>query len=122
MLENAVSIFSRLGATARVNVGISVTPNLGVEMIEVNTTTCTVSKYAFRKLVFDYTKREIVDYDLFKEAIVELFEELDISPKSNVTLNLPNIFFGLTTLPQLLPNDAINNAIISEVEQSYIFK
>jgi len=122
MLDNLVSIFSRLGATARVNVGISVTPNLGVEMIEVNTTTGSVSKYGFRQLVFDYTKREIVDYDLFKEAVVELFEELDISPKSNVTLNLPNIFFGITTLPQLLPNEAINNAIISEVEQSYIFK
>ena len=122
MLDNLISIFSRLGATTRVNVGISVTPNLGVEMIEVNTTTCAVSKYAYRPLEFDYTKREIVDYDLFKEAVTELFEELDISPKSNVTLNLPNIFFGITSLPQLLPNEAINNAIISEVEQSYIFK
>lgn len=122
MLDNLVSIFSRLGATTRVNVGISVSPNLGVEMIEVDTTTCAVSKYAFRPLDFDYTKREIVDYDLFKEAVTELFEELDISPKSNVVLNLPNIFFGITNLPQLLPNEAINNAIISEVEQSYIFK
>lgn len=122
MLDNLVSIFSHLGATTRVNVGVSITPNLGVEMIEVNTTTGTISKYAFRQLDFDYTKREIVDYDLFKEALVELFEELNLSPKSNIVLNLPNVYFGITTLPQELPTEAISNAIISEVEQSYIFK
>ena len=122
MLENLVSIFSHMGATARVNVGISITPNLGVEMIEVNISDGSVSKYAFRQLGFDYTKREIVDYDLLREAIVELFEELNLSPKSNVVLNLPNVYFGITNLPQELPSEAINNAIISEVEQSYIFK
>jgi len=51
-----------------------------------------------------------------------LFDELHIPKKSNIILTLPNVHFGMIGLPLLLVDDAVTNAIISEVEQSYIFK
>jgi len=122
MLNEFISLISHLGATARVCVGISVSPNIGIEMIEINSNTSTITKYTNRPLEFDYAKREIIDFDLFKEAVAEMFEELGISLKSNVVLNLPNIYFGLTTLPANIPTEATTNAVISSAEQSYIFK
>lgn len=119
MLED---FLSKLGASTRITVGVSISPSVGVEMIEVDRLTQTVSKYSNRPLEYNYSSREILDYDQFESALAELFAELNIPNKSNIILSIPNVHFGLITLPLLLTDDAINNAIISEVEQSYIFK
>ncbi len=66
--------------------------------------------------------REISDYHSFKDALQELFQDLKINPKCNVILNLPMVHFGKVELPLLLNDDSITEAVISEVEQTYIFK
>lgn len=119
MLEK---LLSKLGASTKITVGVSISPSVGLEMIEVDRSTGTVSKYANRPLEYNHSSREIADYEQFRTALEELFEELNISTKSNVVLSLPNVHFGMITLPLLLNDEAITNAIISEVEQSYIFK
>lgn len=119
MLEE---LLSKLGASTRITVGVSVSPGVGLEMIEVDRVTGTVNKYANRPLDYNFSTREITAYDQFVDALEELFEELRIPKRSNIVLNLPNVHFGMIKLPLLLPDEAITNAIISEVEQSYIFK
>ncbi len=113
---------AKLGASTRITVGVSVSPGLGIEMIEVDRVTGTVNKYAHRPLEYNYSTREISDYNQFQTSLEALFEELHIPKKSNIILSLPNVHFGLISLPLLLTDEAITNAIISEVEQSYIFK
>ena len=119
MLED---FLSKLGASTRITVGVSVSPGVGLEMIEVDRVTATVNKYANKPLDYNYSTREITDYEQFAMALEDLFEELRIPKRSNIVLNLPNVHFGIINLPLLLPDDAITNAIVSEVEQSYIFK
>lgn len=119
MLEE---FLSKLGASTRITVGVSVSPGVGLEMIEVDRITSTVNKYANRPLDYNFSTREITDYEQFGDALEEMFEELRIPKRSNIVLNLPNVHFGMIKLPLLLTDDAITNAIISEVEQSYIFK
>lgn len=119
MLED---LLSKLGASTRITVGVSVSPGIGLEMIEVDRITSTVNKYANRPLDYNFSTREITDYDQFAMALEELFEELRIPKRSNIVLNLPNVHFGMINLPLLLTDDAVTNAIISETEQSYIFK
>lgn len=119
MLEE---FLSKLGASTRITVGVSVSPGVGLEMIEVDRVTSTVNKYANRPLDYNFSTREITDYSQFVDALEELFEELHIPKRSNIALSLPNVHFGMIKLPLLLPDDAITNAIVSEVEQSYIFK
>jgi len=113
---------SKLGAGTKITVGVSVSPSVGLEMIEIDRVTKTVSKYSSRPLDYNSSTREITNYEQFGVALEELFDELDIPRKSNIVLSLPNIHFGLINLPILLTDDAVTNAIISEVEQSYIFK
>ena len=60
--------------------------------------------------------------EMFKNAVLELFEELKINLKSNVVLNLPMVLLGSKELPLLLADEAVQEALTSEVEQSYIFK
>lgn len=119
MLED---FLSKLGASTRITVGVAVSPGLGLEMIEVDRSTGTVNKYAYKPLDYNNSTREITDYEQFRVALEELFEELRIPKRSNIVLSMPNVHFGMITLPVLLTDDAITNAIISEVEQSYIFK
>lgn len=119
MLEN---FLKKLGANTKITVGVSISPGLGLEMVEIDRNTKMVSKYGFRPLEYNYSTREIMDYGQFQFALTELFDELRIPRKSNITLNIPNVHFGTINLPLLLTDDAITNAIVSEVEQSYIFK
>lgn len=117
-----IDFLKKLGANTKITVGVSVSPGVGLEMIEVDRATKTVAKYGCKPLDYDPSSREIKDYKQFQEALEELFTELHIPKKSNIILTMPSVHFGLISLPLLLTDDAITNAIISEVEQSYIFK
>lgn len=119
MLED---FLSKLGASTKITVGVSISPSVGLEMIEVDKATGTVSKYSNRALEYNHSTREIANYEEFRNALEELFEELHIPKKNNIVLSLPNVYFGMINLPLLLADEAITNAIVSEVEQSYIFK
>lgn len=115
-------LLEKLGANTKVTVGVSITPNVGLEMIEIDNTTKMVVKYANRPLEYDYTNREVVNYDEFQECLEQLFDELKIPRRSNIILNLPTVHLGLISLPLMLEDEAVTNIILSEVEQSYIFK
>lgn len=106
----------------RETVYLSVTPGVGLELIQLDVQAKSVKNYSFRPLEYKDSLREIQDMEAFKNAIVELFNELNISLKSDIILNLPMVLFGNRQLPLLLGDDAIDEALISEVEQSYIFK
>lgn len=113
---------AKLGANTKITVGVSVSPVVGLEMIEIDRTTGNIEKYAHKPLEYNQSSREISDYFMFESSLLELFEELKISPNSNVVLSLPTVHFGIAQLPILLNDEMTTNAILSEVEQSYIFK
>ncbi len=120
---NSVSDFlNMLTMGNRPNVTISVTPGVGLEMIVVDIANYSVKNYTYRPLAYNESLREISDIEEFKRDLSEMFEELNISPKCNVTLNLPTVLFGSIELSLMLGDEAITSAITSEVEQSYVFK
>lgn len=116
------SILSQLGVGSKETVYISVTPGVGIEMIQLDNNSHSVKNYAYRPLQYNESLREIADLGAFKTAVTELFEELKINIKSNVVLNMPMVLFGSKELPLLLGDEAISEALTSEVEQSYIFR
>ena len=122
-ISNSITEFlNKLTAGNRPDVYLSVTPGLGLEMIQIDTASHTVKNYSFRPLAYNESLREIADLEEFKRVLLEMFEELNISPKCNVTLNLPTVLFGSIEMSLMLGDDAITGAITSEVEQSYVFK
>ena len=101
---------------------ISITPEIGLEMAQINPETKTIVKYSSIPLEYNESLKEIKDYNQFKEALTKLFEELSISPKSDICLSIPTVHIGKLELPLILSDEMITEAIVSEVEQSYIFK
>ena len=121
--SNSISDFlSKLSAGNRPDIYLSVTPGIGLEMIEVDAASHTVKSYTYRPLAYNESLREIADLEEFKKDLAEMFEELKISPKCNVTLSLPTVLFGSIEMSLMLGDEAITGAITSEVEQSYVFK
>ena len=116
------NILAQLGAGKKNTVYLSVTPSVGLELIEVDTQAKVVKNYAYRPLEYNDSLREIVNMEMFKNAVSELFDELKINIKSNIVLNLPMVLLGKMDLSILLSDDAITEALTSEVEQSYIFR
>ena len=116
-------LLSQLGANTKITVGVTMSPGIGLEMIEINPKTKTIEKYACKPLDYDYPKREIADYDQFREVLISLFDDLKINRKSNIVLTLPSVHYGLISLPTALGDEGVTSALVSEVEQaSYIFK
>lgn len=116
------SILSQLGVGSKDTVYLSVTPGIGLELIQLDIQSRTVKNYAYRPLEYNEALRELSDIEGFKNAVTELFNELKVPLKSRVVLNLPMVLFGSKELPLLLADDAVTEALTSEVEQSYIFK
>jgi len=120
---NINEILLQLGIGTKETVYMSVSPAIGaLEIIRVDTTTKTITAYANRPLEYNESMREIADYDEFKASVKELFEELNINAHCNVVLNLPMVLFGSKDIPLILNDDAINEVLISEAEQTYTFK
>ncbi len=123
MGSNAINDFiNKLTAGSRENVYLSVTPGVGLEMIQIEEASHTVKSYAVRPLAYNESLREISNMEEFKTAVSEMFEELKISPKCNVTINLPTVLFSSIEMSLMLGDEAITGAVTSEVEQSYVFK
>lgn len=121
--SNSITDFlSKLTAGNRPDVYLSVTPGIGLEMIQVDAASRTIKNYTFRPLAYNESLREISDLEAFKKALAEMFEELKVNPKCNVTLTLPTVLFGSIEMSLMLGDEAITGAITSEVEQSYVFK
>ena len=121
-LSKMLSQFS--GGGSKEYVFLSITPGVGLEMCQLDVTTSpkSVKAYAVRSLAYNETSKEIADYDAFKDAVLEMYEELNINPKCNVIVNLPLVSMGIMNLPLILSDDQLLVSITSEVEQTYIFR
>ncbi len=102
-------------------VAVCVTPNIGLEVAVMDRKSPTIVKYGRRALDYNISIREIQDYNAFKQTIVELFKDLDISLKSSIYLVLPNVHLDFESLPLIINEDSINNAILAKAEDSYAF-
>ena len=123
MSINITEILLQLGIGTKETVYMSVSPAINaLEIIKVDMATKTVVAYSNRPLSYSETLREITDYDEFKESVKELFEELNINSHCNVVLNLPMVLFGSKDLPLILNDEAINEVLTSEAEQTYTFQ
>lgn len=123
MIEKFINdLLAQLGAGSKEVVYLSVTPGVGLELIQVDPVIKSVKAYGHKPLEYSDSMREISNYDDFKTTLEELFSELNISPKCNIVLNLPMVHFGKVDLPLLLNDEGVTEAVISEVEQAYIFK
>lgn len=96
-------------------VGVSVTPEAGLEVAEIDFETKTVLKYANRKIEFDNARKEIADLDVFKDALEDLLFELGVPKGSEIVLNIPSLVFSVKDFPASLAREEIQSAIEEEI-------
>ena len=72
------NILAQLGMGQRDSVYLSVTPGVGLELIQLDLSSRSVKNYAFRPLDYDEANRKIVDMEDFRRAVTELFAESQI--------------------------------------------
>ena len=117
------NFLSKLKPDNKINIGVSVSPTVGLEMIVVDAAQHKIVKYAQRSIGYNLSSKEIEDYVEFKNTLSDLYNELKIDPKTtNVVLNLPNVTFGHAFLPTVLDDEGVTGALVSKVEENYLFK
>lgn len=116
-------LLEKLGFKKRTHVGVSLSANNFIELVCVDKNTRTVTRYASGNIKYNNAIREIIDYDEFTEVVEGLFEEAGLDPKEcSVTLNLPNVHFGITSLDSSTDTPYIIENLQGEIEDLYIFK
>lgn len=103
-------------------VGVSVTPELGLEVAQIDFASRTILKYGTKQLAYDNARREIADMDIFKETLQDLFMELQIPKGAEVVLNIPSIVFNVTDYPASLNEQQVETAIEEELVNHPIFQ
>lgn len=104
-------------------VGVSVTPEIGLEVAQIDFETKTVLKYGVRPLEFNVNQREIADLDIFKDHLQDLLMDLQISPKdTEIVLNVPAALFKINDYPAAMDDVQIQNAIEEDILDHYLFK
>ncbi len=116
-------MLEKLGFKKKIHVGISLSANNFIELIYIDKFTKTVMKYASGNIKYNSAIREIMDFDEFTEVVEGLFEDAGLNPADCcVTLNLPNVQFGITSFDTASEEPFIIENLQSEIEDLYIFK
>ena len=103
-------------------IGVSVTPEIGLEVAQIDFATRTVLKYANRPLEYDINRRDIADLDIFKETLKDIMDELAIPKGAPVVLNLPTVVFKVNDYPAALDEAQVSNAIEDELGEYPLFQ
>ena len=103
-------------------VGVSVTPEIGLEVAQIDFATRTVLKYANRPLEYDINRRDIADLDIFKETLKDVMDELAIPKGASIVLNLPTVVFKVNDYPAALDEAQVSNAIEEELSEHPFFQ
>lgn len=116
-------LLEKLGFKKRIHVGISLSANNFIELVCVDKNTKSIVRYASGNIKYNNAIREIIDYDEFTEVVEGLFEEAGLNPEEcSITLNLPNVHFGITSLENTSETPYIIENLQGEIEDLYIFK
>ena len=92
-------------------VGVSITPEIGLEVAEIDFDTKRVLKYASRPLDYNVNTRRVADMDIFKETLQELMTELNIGKDSKVVLNIPAVTYKVAEYPAIMDEAETSNAV-----------
>ncbi|MBR2430225.1 hypothetical protein IKB17_02025 [bacterium] len=103
-------------------VGVSINPEIGLEIAQVDFESKTVLKYGYKPLAYDSKQRQIADLDTFKETLLELLEEMEIPKGSEVVLSIPTVSFSVGNYPSTFNEQELLSAIEEDVSGHYLFK
>ena len=103
-------------------IGVSLTPGVGLEAAVLDKSKKQVAKYARRNVQYNFQTREIQDLGQFKSKFADLMDELQIPPKAEINLVLPNVLFDFLEAPAELSDEDVKTMVLTKAEEFYLFK
>lgn len=103
-------------------IGVSVTPEIGLEVAQIDFAAQKVLKYGVRPLEYNPNTREIADLDLFKEALQDLCIELQIPKGAEIVLNIPAVTFNVKDFPASLDEAQVGGVLEEEFAEHQLFQ
>jgi hypothetical protein len=103
-------------------VGVSINPEMGLEVAQVDYMSRTVLKYGCKPLEYDSNRKEVADLDIFKETLIDLLFELQIPKGSEIVLNIPTVLFRVADHPASLSEAQILSHIEDEISGYPLFQ
>ena len=103
-------------------VGVSVSPETGLEIAQIDYATGTVLKYGRKSIEYSAVKREIADLDLFKETLQDLLMEMNIPRGTELVLNMPTVTFKVADFPAALEISQVEGAMEDELYENPYLK
>ena len=118
-----MSILETIGFKKKFHVGISISANNFIELVAVDNKTKMVIAYSSGNIKYNNAIREIIDYEELAEVVENLFNDAGLLPSDcSITLALPNVHFGVTTIESSAEKNFIIDNIQGEIEDLYVFK
>ena len=105
----------------KVQVGIAISAENGLEVAQIDYAARKVIKYGQRPLTYDFVRNVIADMDIFKNNLQELFAELQIPVGAEVYLTLPTSVMHVNDYPAILNINQVQSLIETEIEDENVF-
>lgn len=103
-------------------VGVSVNPEKGLEVAQIDFTSQSILKYGVKPLAYDNLRKEISDLDIFKETLSDLLDSLAIPKGSEIVLNMPTILFNVEDFSASMEPDMVEMQIEENLGQVPVFQ
>lgn len=103
-------------------VGVSVTPNIGIEVALVDYDRRILLGYVAKPFVFDPTLQRNFDLDIFKETLYDALVEIGAPVGSEVVLNLPASVFAVRDWPASIDKTQLSGNVEDDIFDSPAFK
>ena len=104
-------------------VGVSLSPERGLEVAQIDFATKSLLKYASAPVdYYNINTREINDLDSFRESLQSLLMRLDIPKGAELVISLPVGDFRVNEYSQILDEVQLTSSIEEELGEYYLFK
>ncbi len=116
-------MLDKLGFKKRTHVGIAVSINNTIELAYIDSKNKSLVNYVAGNVKYNSAVREIIDFEEFTEAVVNLFDAAGLSPEEcAVSLTIPNVCFGIVPNENSTEQAYIIENLQTELEDLYVFK
>ena len=103
-------------------IGVSVTPEVGIEVAQIDYNSFMVQAYASKPFECDIKNPGMFDLDMFKNTLSDLLIELQVPIGSEIVLNLPTNVFGIRDVSASFNPVEVSNYIEDEILATPMFQ
>lgn len=105
----------------KVVVGVSVTPDVGIEVAHVDYEKQELLNYVSKPFAFDSKMQSGFDLDIFKETLYDALVDAGVPQGTEIVLNFPSCIFDVVDRPASIDKTQLSNAVEDDITENPLF-